>query len=177
MARSLKGQRFFFCTNNGVTGVLDEKILRNIERRANIERTLGEAVGSALDHLPQTPVFTFADSSGENLGYFVTSHMRWVATALKRYIVAMGGTYEGGSFYVPFSNQWERRRVDRKTQALELRYVTSEQQFEETFGVSLNEIEYLWCETQVQSTMYRLGLGNDEVERLMSWFKANIHFC
>lgn len=156
MTRSLKGKKFFFCSNNGVTAVVEESILRNIERRQNIERTLGESVGNALDHLQQTPIFTFADSSSENIGYFVTSHMSWVANALKRYIVAMDGTYEGGSFYVPFSNQYERRRVDRKTQAAELRYVTSEQQFEETFGASVREIEYAWCDTFAEETIRKL---------------------
>lgn len=141
MARSLKGKQFFICTNNGVKAIVEEKILRNMERRQDIERFVGESLVRDLPQLPDIPIFTFGSRVSSCHAAVLTSNLAWFEE-LERYIKAMGGIIQGGNFYVPFSNGYEFRTKDRKTRLAELRFVTSGAQFEETFGATPHETAY-----------------------------------
>jgi hypothetical protein len=64
-------------------------------------------------------------------------------TSLLNYITRNGGRFCSSSFHVPFSNGAEVGLHGREAQLNELRYVTTDSQFKETFGISLGELRVL----------------------------------
>lgn len=154
MARSLEGKWFHNCYNNGVEAVVSHEIWENIEKRYAIVRALGllEDVREKivwkediLPHLPEMPIFTFASTDRVTKSPWLTGTRSSEDREndlhrLLNYITKNGGWFSNIPFYVPFSNGAEMGLHGPKAQLSELRYVTTNSQFEETFGVSLDEL-------------------------------------
>lgn len=132
MTRSLEGRKFYVCSNNGVKTIIEERILRNLEKFQAIERKLGFNGRPNIPQLPITPIFTFVENS-RWLNEPWTTGTRALFLATQIHIAEQGGKIEGGSFHVPFSNGG----LETLT---ELLFVTSELQFEEAFGISLQDM-------------------------------------
>ncbi len=140
MARNLERQTFFVSMNNGVYGVVAADVFANLQRRAAIERRF-PGLGDALLDLPTRPIFTFAKSERVvDAPWFsgTDNHFAMLRWHLEK---QCGAYIEGGNFYVPFSNAHELGHAGPEVQRFELAFVTSNRQFEETFGTTLRELE------------------------------------
>ena len=145
MARSLEGKWFHICYNNGVYAVVSHEIYENIRRKRQILVRL-EMERDLIPHIPETPIFTFAGKDRVAKSPWFTGNdgdsddrkNDW--HRLMNYIHREGGHYIDATFYVPFSNGCETGLHGPATQCDELRYVTTDAQFKETFGISLAEL-------------------------------------
>ena len=146
-------KKYYSCYNNGVTAIISEEVLLNLEKfqyiqcyfideeknRLYSERNLTSVATEGLQHLIR-PVFTFARTervknspwfTGENeILYTLVSHIR-----------KNGDDIKNAGFHVPFSNGMELGVHGAEVMKGELSFVTTEQQFRETFGISLAELK------------------------------------
>lgn len=152
----LQGRTFFINNNNGVTAIVDQLVNANGEKRRALYRSLvesrvpgspdreegAEAFDIGLEHLWGTPVFTFADVERvARSPWFTGSSV--LLDSVCRYIEKEDGLLiRGRSIFVPFSNGAETglRGPRPRAQAYELRYVTTEHQFLDTFGATIAEV-------------------------------------
>ena len=153
MARSLEGRWFHLCYNSGVHALVSNEVYENQMRRnaiilAPMMDRLREQIDKRdiLPHIPDRPIFTFARQERVQKSPWFTgmdTDTPGYPSDLKRllnYITRNGGQFANAGFYVPFSNGTEMGRHGTDSQFNELRYVTTNSQFEETFGISLNEL-------------------------------------
>lgn len=146
MARSLEGKWFHTCYNNGVEAVVSHEVFENIRRKRLILTKL-KVKNDLLPHISEVPIFTFVnigrlEESPWFTGTCSTRDDPNVSDVrlLLNYITRNGGHFGGAMFYVPFSNGAEMGLHGSQSQRDELRYVTTDAQFMEAFGVSLNEL-------------------------------------
>ena len=143
--------KFYVSTNNGVTGVVSEDVMRDINRRTLIAKCfartdinfgeqlrLQRATRHALQHL-STPTFTFSREWRVNAQPWFTGS-RPLLAALTQHIESMRHVIVFANFFVPFSNGHEIGHHGREAMAEEMGYVTTGRQFQETFGMSSVEI-------------------------------------
>ena len=154
MTRSLEGKWFHNFYNNGVEAIVTHEVWENMRKKRavmlmleNMSKRNGDQE-DMLPHIPDTPVFTFASKERVDKSPWFTGTMSNTSsfpenrdlTRLLNYITRNGGQFGSGSFHVPFSNGAEIGFHGPDAQVDELRYVTTSQQFEETFGISMNEL-------------------------------------
>ena len=141
MARSLEGKSFFRNYNNGVYSLASEEVFRGREKAERIlnHLCLAEEVEVLELPLPASPIFTFAHYDRVLESPWFTGHAECLRKLIE-HICEAGGSVLDSGLHVPFSNGVEKGRFDRAAQLAELRYVTSERQFAETFGITINEI-------------------------------------
>ncbi|MFA6177502.1 MAG: hypothetical protein WC694_01245 [Candidatus Paceibacterota bacterium] len=149
----MEKKKFYVCSNNGVTAVVTEQTHKDLQKYCAIgswfdetdaeklyeERRLRRtAISSALGHLC-TPTFTFTRPERASVSPWFTgdSELFW---ALTKHVENNGGVLLDGSCYVPFSNGSEVGLHGHEALKDELSYVTTEQQFQETFGISISEL-------------------------------------
>jgi len=149
MARSLEGKAFFVGYNNGVTAIVTEDVLENRDKRLAILNALRKdnnplphidrIAEKGLGHIPDSPIFTFArDERADNEPWFTGNN-----TFLQRvfnHIAKEGGQCIKRSFWIPFSNGAEVGLHGDEAQIEELRYVTTYQNFIDTFAIEEDEI-------------------------------------
>jgi hypothetical protein len=146
-------ERYYFCSNNGVTAVVGEKTYKNLQKYQAIctwfgerdikksfeERNLRtETACSGIEHLC-VPTFTFTHPERASVSPWFTGDTI-ILIALIRHIKNNLGLIQGGSFYVPFSNGCEIGLHGEESMRSELRYVTLEQQFQNEFRISTSEL-------------------------------------
>ena len=145
-------KKFFANYNNGVTAIVSEEVYNDIHRQRMIrqqfvareesveykDRWRADLASKATEHLT-VPIFTFAsDDRFEESPWFTGN--RQVYKTLVEYIRKNGGVVEEGGFFVPFSNGCEIGMHSKDAMKSELAYVTTSQQFRETFGISQAEL-------------------------------------
>ncbi len=155
MARSLEGKTFFVNYNNGVTSITPERVVRNQglvatthdriasgmnQMDAEVRAQYMDALKDALAHIPTTPVFTFVDDERKSKSPWFTGTTH-TENALVEWVKENGGHIEGNAGYVPFSNAAELGVHGPDAMRNELRYVTTEAQFEEIFGIGPRDVE------------------------------------
>ncbi len=153
MARRLEGKKFFHRFHNGVDAIITEDVLRNCEKvsqtisaiseeipRRTKESVSAESIAVGLSHIQQTPIFTFASISRAATQPWFTGN-RDLFEALSEWIEAEGEDFQVTGFYVPFSNASELGDQGVIKMRNELKYVTTESQFHDTFGASQREVE------------------------------------
>lgn len=152
MARRLEGRRFYANYNNGVRAIASAEVVMTGRKRRMIElwisdkssddysrrQTLLEATKTGLAHLRLTPIFTFADSERVKEQPWFTGDND-LHLLLTGYIAEEGGVISLG-LYVPFSNGAEMGAHGPEAMSEELKFVTTDGQFEETFGITLKEL-------------------------------------
>ena len=154
---TLKGitmKKYYSCYNNGVTAIVSEEVLHDIEKFNKIyhlfieqekgkpytdERKLAHVASEGVRHLA-TPVFTFARTERVAESPWFTGDTE-VLDRLRSYIRYTGGTIESEGFHVPFSNGMEYGMHGHEAMTHELSYVTTEQQFREAFGISIAQLK------------------------------------
>lgn len=156
MARSLAGKTFFTSYNNGVTTITSEEILRNREKVGQIREALQQqelraggliprddlatAAQEGLRHIPKVPIFTFSDMERHSRSPWLSGNFH-LENAVIAYIEEEGGKCKPVYSYVPFSNGTELGLHGPEAMCSELRYVTTETQFRDTFGIGPREVE------------------------------------
>jgi hypothetical protein len=155
MARSLEGKKFFKWLNNGVCALVRSDVYAQWHRVNNIKLKLLyggehhgrtndeviEAVNRGLAHIPVTPYFTFVPERRLEDSPWHTGDKQLLGFLLT-YIHKEGGYFEEGrNVYVPFSNGAELGLSGLAGQEDQLKYVTTDQQFADTFGISAEEIQ------------------------------------
>ena len=142
-------KRYYSCYNNGVNAIVSEEVLRDLEKRQEIykvfqghsahfqtqEYEVAKAEGLRGLGLP---IFTFVNPERFKTAPWCTGDTD-LLTALQKQIQKDGGVLYITGFYVPFSNGAECGLSGPESVAAELAYVTTERQFRETFGVSIEE--------------------------------------
>jgi hypothetical protein len=147
MARSLERKLFHTCTNNGVTAVIShatkialhqkcliqDALVREIVVETEKAHQIGNVVMVGLAHIG-TPIFTFSSSERVLRSPWFTGTLN-LLEELKSHVSAQGGRFEAASFFVPFSNGAEQGLHGLESQGAELRYVTTAQDFYDTFAI------------------------------------------
>ena len=149
MSRSLEGKIFYTCSNNGVTAIIDSTTKNNFDREKEIRSDLEKKCSDWRDVSPamcdglhldfRTPIFTFAHHNRRKESRWITGRYE-LFDELTRYIKSEGGRIVVGSFHVPFSNNMETGAMGRDLMTFELSHVTSEQQFSDVFGISIDKL-------------------------------------
>lgn len=146
MGIKLQGRTFFTNIHNSVSVIVDELTYNDGLKRSAIYRCLvgGHpnvsyarnqgtiAFNKGLNHLSGVPVFTFTDTRSELTGPWVTGSSA-LLESLWRYIEDEGGQIGMRPMFVPFSN-------GAQPDADALRFVTTERQFLETFGITTEQV-------------------------------------
>lgn len=145
-------KRYYYGYNNGVSAIVGEATLASIRKHNDIwqlfadrekeveykERWRAEVASEATRNLT-TPIFTFVRRER-----FVESPWFTGDTELMHALVAeikeRGDIIQEAGFYVPFSNGCEVGIHGKSSMRSELGYVTSENQFEQVFGISINSL-------------------------------------
>jgi hypothetical protein len=145
-------KKFFTCSNNGVIAIVNEDVYNDIHRQRMIrqyfttrdekveysERWRAGVADNATNHL-NVPTFTFVRPERfQESPWFTASYD--VLNLLIDHIESIGGMIEDAGFYVPFSNGCEVGIHGKDSMKSDLTYVTTSQQFCETFGISLAEL-------------------------------------
>lgn len=148
---------FYTCYNNGVRALVSEGVLADINKAWAIQQVLNDAdhkvqgrdystpLSEGLCHIG-TPTFTFVYTDRFVKSPWFTGDNEFL-DALCKQIVEDGGRIESSSFHVPFSNGCEIGVHGDRAMASELAYVTTEQQFFETFGVTRDLIRTKYLPT------------------------------
>lgn len=150
MTQKMEGRVFLICHRGGVTAItpLDysEETAELVERLCDYydsqEFTVMErasANSAVLQVVFRKPIFTFARSGrAKESPWFTGDHD--LLGILHNYILEQGGEVRDGDFYVPFCNEHELRIYDTKALQDELRWITTNAQFLEEFGISREEL-------------------------------------
>lgn len=165
-------KKFFACRNNGVTAIVSEEVYNDIHRQRMIrqhfttceenveynERWLASVADKATNYL-NVPTFTFVrpERFQESPWFTATDD---VLDRLIDYIKYNGDKIEEAGFYVPFSNGCELGIHGKDAMKNDLAYVTTSQQFRETFGISLSGVASRATDAslnKVFSEMVRMG--------------------
>ncbi|MFA6270038.1 MAG: hypothetical protein WC657_02400 [Candidatus Paceibacterota bacterium] len=138
--------------NNGVTAVVSQEVFSDIRKLGEIrqlfsdrerdksydDRFLAESADRGLSAIGK-PVFTFTRNERAAESPWFTGDGE-LFKALAAHINENGDCIETGGFFVPFSNGCEIGIHGKESMASELAFVTTEQQFRETFGISRMEL-------------------------------------
>lgn len=140
--RSLEGKKFFVDYNNGVSAIISEDVFGNIRRQGDIlnaairgitgneEMKIRQQVEEETFHLV-TPTFTFVRYNRFREDPHFSGSSR-LFERLCKHIRSHGGVInDRRGFHVPFSNGFLHD---------DYRYVTTVQQFRDTFGISPQEL-------------------------------------
>ena len=137
-------KKFYACSNNGVLALMGEDAYNNTGKCNRIRMTLNdpnhrapgrdidEPLDKGLAHIPITPVFTFTHNERFAKSPWFTGGGLLLEVLYE--CVLAGGKIEEGWFYVPFSNGAEIGMHGDRAMVRELSYVTTAEQFRETFG-------------------------------------------
>jgi len=141
---------FYECRNNGVIALVNERIFHSLNLMGDIRadvyaassrapQAVQSVVTKGLQHL-MTPIFTFSISHRiRNRNWFTGGS--YLYDAVRKHMRATNhGLCGSYSFYVPFSNGLERGHGGSDGIAFELGFVTTEQQFQDTFGEGTREL-------------------------------------
>ncbi len=143
MERRFEGRVFYKCSNNGVTALAEKSVIKVAEKRLEIMNALGDRLLS-VDNLPQWfrpgPIFTFASTERVKNSPWLTGSSDLLECLLEEIRFEDGEIIEGISFFVPFSNGSEIGLHGAEAQKEALSYVTTEEEFESTFGISKDEL-------------------------------------
>lgn len=142
-------KRYYSCYNNGVNAIVSEEVLRDLEKRQEIYKVFwshsayfqsAEFNSARRDGLRGlgVPIFTFVSPERFKTAPWCTGDNDLRDAVLKQ-IQKNGGDVYIKSFHVPFSNGIECGLSGPESMVAELAHVTTEQQFRETFGVSIEE--------------------------------------
>ncbi len=154
---------FYYDYNNGVTAVVSEDVLGDIKKLVEIRRHFAERerekpfgddcfLSNSADQgiaALGKPVFTFTRQERFRESPWFTGDTE-LMNALAEHLKERGDVFQRGSFYVPFSNGCECGLHGPDSMKHELAYVTTEKQFEDTFGVSIG---YLVTKYAVQTAV------------------------
>lgn len=146
-----RSKLYYYCRNNGVTGLANADVVREREQRSLILDALlkgikgttaavsvAEIVSKNI-RLAAHPIFTFVKQERYDESPWFTGNMDDF-DSLCDYITRQGGRVQKSSFFVPFSNGMETRWQDPEQQSRELRYVTTIEDFHKEFGITPEEI-------------------------------------
>ena len=139
--------------NNGVTAVVSQEVFNDIKKLGKIrqlfsdrerdksydDRFLAESADRGLRAIGK-PVFTFTRNERASESPWFTGDGE-LFKALTDYINENGDCIETGGFFVPFSNGCEIGIHGKDAMASEMAYVTTEQQFRDTFGITIAELK------------------------------------
>ncbi len=150
MTRRLEGRAFHIYRNNGVialtpqdyteeTSQLVDRLCGYYERGHLSSVEQADLVGAVLNTVLKKPVFTFVRTERAQQSPWFTGDVE-LLEALKDHIREQGGNIQGVSFYVPFSNGNELGIHGIKMLQDEIRWVTTDSQFLEEFGISRKEL-------------------------------------
>lgn len=150
MARRLEGKVFLICQNNGVMAItpLDysretaELVKRLCDYYSSQNWTSAEAEkaeGAVLEIVLRKSVFTFARTERVNDSPWFTGDFP-LLNVVMGYIREQGGEIREGWLYVPFSNGYELMLHGVKALQDELRWITTDKQFDEEFGITRAEL-------------------------------------
>ncbi len=156
---------FYTDYNNGVQVLISEEVMMDIRKKNAISLFYREAEREksgkgfaqiADDAVPLvgTPTFTFTRRERVQDQPWFTGDNDFLEV-LVAHIRENGGHIVKGGIYVPFSNGSELGMQGTEAMARELVYVTSEQQFRDTFGISIAEL---------------LEIANDSLSQ--DWYKS-----
>jgi hypothetical protein len=136
MGRSLEYCKFGRFTNNGITAFTTDNVRINLTKIKAIEEKTGSKLVGQLAHMPDIPVFTFCEEERFKVSPWLTgSHDLF--KKLITFISNRGGVIVETQFYVPFSNHYESGKRGQEQQKAEMHFVTSQAQFYNAFGVTL----------------------------------------
>lgn len=150
MTRSLEGKVFYENRNNGVFAIVSQEVQLDRARFDSIRTRLtrnGVADGPKFDAalieavpLQRMPIFTFAGGVAryEVSPWFTGNEP--IFWALREHILGAGGQLYEHSIFVPFSNGTEMGHAGLEAQCRELKYVTTDEQFIQTFGIALKDL-------------------------------------
>ena len=132
------GRTFYTIGRNNVVALVSDRVLANIYRKEEILAALKTHKGlksAALAHL-DGPIFTFCLRGDAKDQPWMTGPVELVQR-LKTYIYEHKGTvvHKPGGIYVPFST-W----TPKKIRVNDLNYVTTPEQFEFEFGISIPDL-------------------------------------
>lgn len=150
MTQNLKGKVFFLHSEKGVMGITprddDEETVDLVQRLRDYYGTLGlmeeeyvNAVGAVLMTVLRKPVFTFAYGTRAEESPFFTGNEAF-AHELCTYIRSKGGVIRETEFYIPFVNGYEFGIHDIKALQDEIRWITTDAEFEREFCISKKEL-------------------------------------
>ncbi len=140
-------KRFFVCNNGGVTATMSEDtrvdILKDLAIRTRLAckhhyTDISVELDRGLGHLC-VPIFTFVSTKRFTESPWFTGDSD-LFNALVVYLESGGAEFAPWGFYVPFSNGMELGMHGEREMENELSYVTTERQFQDTFGISRNEL-------------------------------------
>ena len=148
-------KRFFLAYNNGVAALAPEHVILDAQKAWDVRRAI-EGMGSRGDsadrlakvdaarlgvaHVPNVPIFTFVDNERFKGQPWFTGTTEELAV-LRTHILSTGAEIiSEGRGYVPFSNGMEMGYHGVREMEDELRFVTTELQFVEEFGVTMREL-------------------------------------
>lgn len=146
----LQGKMFFLNSNTGVTAITPRddsgEIAELTQRLCDYYGTLGlteeeyvNAVGSVLMTVFCKPVFAFARKDRVESSPWFTGDEVFLEK-LCEYIREEGGIIQDIEFYVPFAKGYELGIHGIKALQDEIRWITTDAEFEEEFGISRQEI-------------------------------------
>lgn len=152
MTRSLEGKVFYEDRNNGVYALVAEEVFNSRVRFDKIRQVLSAhppvndgrqfdvALLSAIP-LPRRPIFTFVSSQtrSDESPWFTGNEA--MLDNLREHILDEGGRIEQSSVWVPFSNGAEMGYHGLDAQCAELWYVTTDEQFFQAFGITLEDLK------------------------------------
>ena len=154
MARILEGKVFYEDYNNGVYAMVSDTVYWGRAQFDRIRQKLadkgrcsflgdGRLFDVALAEtvpLPRMPIFTFVVSTPRysESPWFTGDEL--ILSDLRAHIRDVGGQILRRSIFVPFSNGKEMGLHGVEAQLAELKYVTTEEQFVEAFGISMGEV-------------------------------------
>lgn len=150
MTQSLKGKVFFLHSEKGVMGITPrddsketaELIQRLREYYGTLSLTEEEyvnAVGAVLLTIFRKPVFTFTHEGRAEKSSYLTGD-ETLANSLCAYIRNEGGVIRETEFYIPFVHGYEFGIHDIKALQDEIRWITTDAEFEREFCISKKEL-------------------------------------
>jgi hypothetical protein len=140
--------KFFYCQDNGVVALTSVDTLNDMAKYIAIIENIkdvqlkndSKALYDSLAHLNQGVIFTFSrDRERFKKSPWFTGDIDLFAS-IRRHFRNSEHTFEERSFFVPFSNGCELGFHGESAMATEFRFVTTEQQFREAFGISRSEL-------------------------------------
>ena len=135
---------FATCNNCGVWAIATVQAIKERGRLSDIIREIGgleetDRITSVLRNKLDAPIFTFCKPDRyAHSPWFTGSHI--LREEVLRHITENKGQIAPDHFYVPFTNDYESGRNGLDAQIQELTYVTSDAEFEETFGVTIQDL-------------------------------------
>ena len=118
--------------------MIRQHFLTSEEKVEYKDRWRASVADKATNHLC-LPTFTFVRDDRFIESPWFTGNDN-VLELLMKHIKETGGRIESSGFYVPFSNGCEVGMHGKDAMKADLAYVTTQQQFRDTFGISMAEL-------------------------------------